>query len=330
MTEKPDSEHFQQHLQRLKQEEWLGPARHWWPDYLFHHTYVVKAASILNSGVLLSRFRVESTHPDLLDTASPDIIEQTEDRWNDCVRFYFRPKTPTLYDVEGLRPIGRQPLHAHCPVPVYFLFDLRAIICRPDSLFSDGNLALTRTGRVNVYNSAAAFGQLPFRSIYHDTWFSPEERHEIICRRHAEVVVPGQIGLEHLKIVWCRSHAEFETLRYLLSEAAWETWQDKITARTDYSLFNRRWAYIESVALSSANIRVQFNPCPNRLDRGPFDVRLRVVEKPTGSTFEAHTPNFFFPEQPTIYDINTPKPLDHFAFYFLYANEYLEADDIPF
>src|SRR5579871_3789346 len=187
MTEqKPDAAYFRQRLDRLKEESWLGSSRRWWPDYLFHHSDIENVVDILKSNELLSRLEMESK-PNFLDSASPDIIEKTDTRWKGHVRFYFRPRTPTFFHIEGFRPKHRQQLHAHCPVPVYLLFDLKEIICRVDSKFSSGTLA----GRnKQVFSTAKDFAKLPFQYIYHDESFPPDQRDTIVFHRHAEVIVP--------------------------------------------------------------------------------------------------------------------------------------------
>ncbi len=72
---------------------------------------------------LLSRRQLEKSGKLLTDIAGPEIIESTPDEWKRFVRLYFRPRTPTQYRNEGIRPKGSLKLGAHCPVPVIFLFD---------------------------------------------------------------------------------------------------------------------------------------------------------------------------------------------------------------
>jgi hypothetical protein len=335
MTDKPDAADFRSHIATMKQQKWLGPARRWWLEFLFFHTDITNIVSILQSGTLLPRSKVERLYPNFTDSASPEIIEQTDERWKDYVRLYFRPRTPTLYDSEGFRPIERRVRGAHCPVPIYLLFDLEAIICRADSLFSNGNLRQTRTGKVAVYRTAADFCSLPFNLIYHDTWFRPEERDTIISRRHAEVVVPNQLSLEHLKRVWCRSPAERETLRYLLGESLWQKWQDKITERTDYSLFHRRWVYIDNVILDNSHIRFYCNPCYSARDAGPFRVDLEIHEVATERTYSWRDETYLFRNRIDINLVNLKYP-EHYTVrlyidnHLAYAGEHQNVTEIPF
>jgi hypothetical protein len=279
MTEKPDADIFRRRLAVLRRAR-LG-ARRWWPHYLFHFADLSNVISILDSGELLSRGLVQSENLDFSDSASPDVIDQTDQRWKDYVRFYFRPKTPTLYRNEGFRPVNRRPLGgAHCPSPVYLLFDLESVICRANSLFSFGSLA--RAG-VEVYASAAHFEQLPFDLVYHDSRFAKEERDDIIFHRHAEVIVPDRIDLNSLRWILCRSTAEFETLRTLLPAEVWAQLGDKIGTRTDFNLFNREWVYVNRVVLSGEHAIFYFNPARSLMDAGPFDLCVEVEQG--GKTF---------------------------------------------
>ena len=122
---KPDARGIVRFLSELKKAEWLGTARRWWPDYVFHFTDLQNAVSILKTGALFSR--VETQNLGLMDTdnASQEILGSTDNEYKDYVRLYFRPKTPTQFHNEGFRPINQRWQGAHCPVPIYFLFDSR-------------------------------------------------------------------------------------------------------------------------------------------------------------------------------------------------------------
>jgi hypothetical protein len=141
LGEKPNTPRIRKVLRDLKNAPWLVTARAWWPDYLFHFTDIRNAVSILREGALLSRQEATERGVMVTDNASQEIISQTDDKWQDHVRLYFRPRTPTQYRNEGFRPSDQRELGAHCPVPVYFLFDSFQVLSREDSLFSGGNLA---------------------------------------------------------------------------------------------------------------------------------------------------------------------------------------------
>ena len=179
---KSDYRGFFNHLDALKKQDWLG-SRQWWPDFLFHFTDVKNVASILSEGFLRSRNELRRRNVTWQDEASKEIIEQTDSDLIDYVRLYFRPLTPTAYRNEGFRPKSQLYQTAHCPVPIYLLFDHRDIISLDETKFSNGSLARHDN---ELYQSAIEYSQLDFEKIYHNQWFSEEEKRDIINCRHAE------------------------------------------------------------------------------------------------------------------------------------------------
>jgi hypothetical protein len=289
-AEKPESDMIRRQVAALRDALWLG-ARGWWPDFLFHFADLRNVVSILQAGALLSRSEIMAQQAHFTDAASHEVLGWTDDEWKQYARFYFRPRTPMLYRNEGFRPRERQWQGAHCPVPVYLLFDLEAILCRADSRFSNGNLANTASEfvEVDIFDTAADFEKLPFELIYHDSRVPPEERRKIISHRHAEVIVPKAVDLDYLRLIWCRSQAEYETLRFLLPDTLWQRWRDKITARTDYNLFNREWVHVEQATLTSTRMIFRFNPCRKPEDAGWFNLRGEVKDSATGRTHQWET-----------------------------------------
>jgi len=53
--------------------------------------------------------------------------------------------------------------------------------------------------------------------VYHEGWMKEEEKSQIKFHRHAEVIVPEELGLDALQRVWCRSEAEYQTLLHFLT-----------------------------------------------------------------------------------------------------------------
>ena len=212
MIEKPDASDFRRHLATLR-EQWRNDReKSWWPNYGFHFTDIRNAVSILKSDRLLSRVTAKALIDTFADGASAQILDRTDEKWKEYVRFYFRPQTPTLYRNEGfISNPDNTPLKAHCPVPVYFLFDLEALLCRSDTCFSNGNLA---SDHARVYSTALELQNfLPdFQSVYHTGPFDSvmPEGWDIKFSRQAEIVVHDQIDLTDLKKVICRSQAEYE------------------------------------------------------------------------------------------------------------------------
>ncbi|MDX1990836.1 MAG: DarT ssDNA thymidine ADP-ribosyltransferase family protein [bacterium] len=262
-AQKRDARAFRRYLADLRDEPWLG-ARYWWPYFLFYFGDVHEIAAILNAGLML---------PPAQAGSKARRSDRTTARWEHYVRLYFRPRTPDLFMQEGVRA-GNQRANGHTPVPIYLLFDLEAVICLPETRFTEGDV----TSLERTYKSASAFRDLPFDLIYHDSWFRPDEREEVMNARRSQVVLPGTLPLDHLRHIWCRSAAEYETLRTLLPEETWTRWRDKITSRTDYNLFNRRWLYVDEALLTADSARFRFSPCDGSAnDCGTFSARAELT-----------------------------------------------------
>lgn len=286
MAQKPDAAEIVTLVDALKQAPWIGPARRWWPDYLFHFTDIRNAVRVLEYGLLVSRADALVSGGMASDNASPAVIDQTDERWKHHVRFYFRPRTPTQFRNEGFRPMNERPLGAHCPVPVYFIFESRPLLTHPESQFSEGSLA--RPG-VEPNGSAEAFRKIPFELVYHDSPYSPDDRERIVFHRHAEVVIPRNVDLVHLHRIWCRSTAEYQTLLTLLSPATRERWQGRIGTGGRSNLFFRRWTFVEDVAMSRESVTFRFNV--STLTPGPFSALAVIEERATGYCYQARAEN---------------------------------------
>lgn len=271
--EKRNAPAFRREISKLRKESWLG-SRYWWPYFLFYFTDIHAVVDMLQNEEILSPH-----------AAGGDF----HSRWDKFVRLYFRPRTPGLFRSEGFRPMEQVKSDEYCPIPVYLLFDLEAVICQPETRFSEGDINHFK----KTYKTPTNFGELPFEQIYHDSWFMPDERDEIMACRDAQVIIPDRMGLESLQFIWMRSPAEYETLKNLLSGDVWHKWRDKITARTDYQLFNRKWIYVEEAHLSNQELRFRFNPCDYKRDCEPFHIKVQV-ENQHGRAFSWENEAFVF------------------------------------
>ena len=281
---KPNSSKISRFLDQLKQQSWLS-SRNWWVDYLFHFTDIKNAVNVLNQGFLFSRQEAIDKNLLIDDIASSQIIRQTKRTFTDHVRFYFRPLTPTAYQNEGFRPLNQLYQDAHCPVPVYLLFNLREVLARNDSKFSNGSLARHQH---DIFDSPDEFVRLPFEDIYHNSAWGhedPSRQGEIKNRRHAEVIVPKAISLNYLEFIVCRSQAEYATLYNLLSTSVWQHWKPKIAVSKRRQLFNNAWLYAKECTLESKGTKVQFNSPNQQRFFGPFNVRVDITDKTTSHTY---------------------------------------------
>lgn len=338
---KPDAAQIQAFLNELKGSSWLrGNERSWWPDYVFHFTSIENAVDILEQGELKCRNDLESRHHVFTDYASQDVIGRTSSNIKNCVRLYFRPRTPTQYHLEGIRPAkdyyrdtgGHT---AHLPVPVFFLFKSSQILTRLDCEFTNGNAARAQAQR----GSTAAFLRtLPFHKIYHNRWFSPAENEDITFHRNAEILIPKRLDLSALAMIVCRSPAEKDTLLSMLSKKIRSDYLGRIRVGESMQLFERRWTFVEEVLMGPKSVIIRFSP--DTQGPGPFQADFILKNMTTGKQSEHRIPDFDvstnghsieikFTLQPPSSDYEFTLMLDNRV---AYTNRYLQRDlgDIPF
>ena len=280
---KPDAARIEARLDGLRQANWIGPARQWWPKYVFRFDDIQNAVRILQCGKVLCRAK----RGEALETASQEVLDHTKETWKNHVRLYFRPRTPTQYQVEGFRPKGQfGSLQAHMPVPVFFLFDAKDILTRASTKFSDGNLAAHPV----VGENADYFEAIPFEKVYHDSWMSEGEKANIKFHRHAEVVVPDELDLDALQLIWLRTEAEYKTLLHLLPLAAVKKHGPKIRHGKKPNLHFNNWSFVESASLEQNKISLVFNA--STLTPGPFAAHLEVRNRATGAGYKWENPQF--------------------------------------
>ena len=331
---KPDADQIKNALDNLARQDWVKRTeRRWWPRFVFHYTDIRNTVQILREGYLYSRRRLEDAGKPVVSSGSPSVLAGTNIVIKDCVRLYFRPKTPTQYHAEGIRSQAtlsksRFP-DAHCPVPVFFLFDSATVLARSDCWFSDGNLA---SHDAQTLSTASELEQLPWIKIYHTGYidYSQPGSSDIVFRRHAEVIIPRKLDLEALRYIYCRSGAERETLQHLLPPDLRSRYQNKIVASTRSDLFYRQQTFIETVRLSSESAYFHFSP--ETQSPGPFHLQVELEIASTGysrdvESFELTRPHILgipLPVSSTGYTIRLFLD-DHLA----YTNTYEEIE-IPF
>ena len=185
-----------------------GPISRWIP-YVFHLTSLENAVRIMECGRLYSRSRMDELGILHQESADLDVIDATPPWVQDYVRFYFRPRTPTQFHMEGIRPVDQRSRGANCPVPVFFLFESTDILTRLDTRFSDGNLAALNP---NIGDSCEELGDFPFEEIYHTGYYDTDRHPRRTYHRNAEVIVPREVDIDHASGIYCRSAAEKQTL----------------------------------------------------------------------------------------------------------------------
>ena len=294
---KPDADEILAFVEGLEAEPWLGKQRANWPSTIYHYTDVRNAARILGGGMLLSRRRCVEDGIEFVSAGHSGIVGQSSNT-HGFVRLYFRPLTPTQYRCEGHQPRDVQG-PAHCPVPVFFLFDSRWLLTAEGCEYTNGNFASWYSER----GSTAAFlRSLNFKLIYHTTRFRPEDRNDVIFSRNAEVLFPEELELRGLREIVCRTGAERETLMSILPTTA-DPWRARIRqARPGERLFYRRWAYIRDVQLVEDRVLVNLKRRPE-----PYDYEVTVTQPETGEVLVRHAGERMFRPQAAI---QLPHPSD--------------------
>ncbi len=211
----------------------------------------------------------------MVSSGSADELAKTSEEVMRCVRLYFRPKTPTQYYAEGIKSsvtlIASRHPSAHCPVPVFFLFDSCDVLTRRDTRFSSGGL---NTPTPILLSTATELAGMPWQTIYHSRPYNKDLDPTISHFRNAEVIVPNKLDLQSLRFIVCRSEAEKDTLLHLLPETVRSHYAKRILSDGRLSLYNRKHTFADRVSLASDHLTVHFSP--DTLSPGPFAAQLTL------------------------------------------------------
>jgi len=241
-----------------------------WPKYLFHHASLANATSILETGALLSRHDASGLTHD--DAAPAEVIARRTDA-HGYARLYFRPRTPTQYQVEGIRKTQDCYLNDssnHVPVLYMFMFSAESVLTLPGTQFSNGNM---QSPNSKFDGSEEFFNAIPFDKVFHEGSFDQSEKDFILKARCAEVLADSPLLLtDHLKFILCRSEAERHTLfdAYPNSEAALKS---RIRTFTEVGIFQSQFTYVKGVDLLSTSCLIQFAP---RRDGKNVDFKMSI------------------------------------------------------
>lgn len=321
---KPDAGEIQKHIDSLCHAGSLDATRSWWPKFVYHFTNIDNALKILESGNLYSRSYCLGHGLMSSDNASQEIIDQTNERWKDYVRLYFRPRTPTQYQNEGYIPIEQRYQNAHCPVPIYFLFDSKQVLSLDGVCFSDCSLARQNS---HVYSSAIDFKRIPFDLVYHDAYFDrySTRGRDIIGHRQAEVIVPNMLNLLYLKYIWCRSEAEYQTLLYRLSGSALNRWKNKIGSGKKNKLFFRNWVFVEQAELNRTSAVFKFNESSHQCNS--FPVRVEIIEDSTEIIYFWENSSYRLPDDSKLeFDLSNLKDPSNYEIKLLFDQQIMFMD----
>lgn len=170
---------------------------------LWHFTDYSNLKSIFNEGTLYSRKYCKEKDIRFKDGAESSVLDKAGDNVKTATRFYYRHATPTLYDNEGVKT-KKFCNEVHIPIPVYLLFD-SDIICDNRATYSNGNATTSEIG--NDYNF---FENMDWKTIFHSSWFYPEDRDYIIRLRQAELLIHSGVSLKYLKNIIFRTQSDYK------------------------------------------------------------------------------------------------------------------------
>ncbi len=241
----------------------------------------------MERGRLYSRRRLDELGIPHQESADPDVIDATP-RWvRDYVRFYFRPRTPTQFHMEGIRPVDQRSRGANCPVPVFFLFESTDILTRLDTRFSDGNLA---TFNPRIGDSCEELMDLPLEEIFHTGYYDTDLHPRRTYHRNAEVIVPREVNIDQVCGIHCRSAAEKQTLLNSMSGDLRDRWGPRISFDPSLSLYHNRWSYVEEAYVLLGHISLRFNP--DSRTPGPFILTTEVAPEGGTVSWSEERPDF--------------------------------------
>lgn len=217
------------------------------------------------------------------DNADSEVIGKTSNEYLGFVRCYFGAKTPTRYRNEGVLPRHEVRHGAHCPVPVFLLFDFVKLLAVDGVKFSGGNIAASDA---DIFESIEDLEKLEFDYIY-DRGTLPNDsysRHILYCR-HAEVLIPDELNVyNYLKYICVHSEAERETLLYRLEPNIKNRILKSIKVFTKDGIFYNNRLLVNSVTIgeNGNEIIMRFSYA----DRFEFDMRVLGEDRRTGRKYD--------------------------------------------
>ncbi|WP_352406646.1 DarT ssDNA thymidine ADP-ribosyltransferase family protein [Acetoanaerobium noterae] len=179
-------------------------------DGFYHYTDFVNFINIMKMGKLLSRNRAKNLG--FTDAARQSVIENTHISVKDYVRFYYKEKTPTIYDNEGIKIDNGAP---HMPIPVVLVFN-EEIIKHSNIAFSSGCGGSRYSIITRNIEDAYSFD---WKTIFSRGSILVDEesiKRSIINKRNAEFLLHSEIDTKYIKKIIFRAPADMKTAITLL------------------------------------------------------------------------------------------------------------------
>ncbi len=171
-------------------------------DGLYHVTDFSNLQNIFNSEYLRSRNECEYNNISFMDSASSSVMSHTSLDIRECVRFYYRPKSPTLYVNEGIKLKDYMNTNPHLPIPVYLVFD-EELIYLDTTEFTDRNAGCND---VNVGNNFKLFYNVDWEKVFGNRYYIGEWRNKM----QAELLSKVPVSLDYLNKIIFRCEADMK------------------------------------------------------------------------------------------------------------------------
>ena len=186
----------------------------------FHTTTFDNFIKIMECETLYSRYSLSSKSISYKDISLNEVINQTKKDIIKFVRFYYREKTPTNYDNEGIKPKkvlnSGSNLQAHSPLPVILIFNPNIIYDNPKVRFADGNAAKQKT---TLYRSFTDLVNMDWESVFHKNIIMEyEDRSTITNKRNSEILYYDSISTRNIEKIIFRSNADYKRAKLLLGD----------------------------------------------------------------------------------------------------------------
>jgi hypothetical protein len=258
-----------------------------WMGYGYHFTDLNNIPSILQNNVIYSRRDAESQRLIASEVGDAEILSRTAADIQEYVRFYWRPRTPMLYGIEGIRASDQYLYKGRCAIPVYLCVPLAELFVNPTVRFSDRNAA---SPYVNFGSTLEFIQGIPFEKVFHDRVFAPSDRDEIIARRQAEIQVHHSFQLTPNTFILVRSPAELSMLREKLPATIYGMWNNRIRISTRVPAFFKRWLFVDRIERHGDSVHLYWNSQATVKAVGKVTLRVRFENLDTGYSVDMHQP----------------------------------------
>lgn len=245
-------------------------------DYKFegfhHYTDFINFLNIMNTGRLLSRNEAQKCG--FVDAAEQSVINKTLWKVKEYVRFYYKEKTPTLYDNEGIKVDNSMP---HMPIPVLLLFN-ENIINNQLIAFTSGCGGSKYSKKTDNIDTAMHFdwetifsrGRIPSDENSIMAFGYDTNKASVINKRNAEFLKHKEVDIKHIKKIIFRSPADKKRAILALGE-------NKLF-KVDSNKFNNHRNYLYDYDIVNNNGRYNINLIFNA-EKNNYSHEIKITYK---------------------------------------------------